>query len=86
MGGDETILEMDTGDGIAQHMNILNTTEEDLRVLKMVCFSYRYCQGPQTHNAAIASIGKRFSSERQDTHFCFLFCFVFTEDCLILIF
>lgn len=43
MGGDETILEMDSGDGFAQHMNILNTTEEDLRVPKMVCFSYKYC-------------------------------------------
>ena len=41
MGGDETILETDSGDGYAQHMNILNTTEEDLRVLKMVCFNYR---------------------------------------------
>lgn len=84
MGGDETILEMDSGDGFAQHMNILNTTEEDLRVLKMVCFHYRYCQDPQTHKVAIASIGKRFTLEIH--MLLFLFCFVFTEDCLILIF
>lgn len=75
MGGDETILEMDSGDGYAQHMNILNTTEEDLRVLKMVCFNYRYCQDPQTHNAAIASIGKRFPWERHMLLFFILFCF-----------
>lgn len=84
MGGDETILEMDSEDGFAQHMTIFNTTEEDLRVLKMECFNYRYCQGPQTHNVAIASIGKRFTLERH--MLLFLFCFVFTEDYLILIF
>lgn len=50
-GDTQNILEMDSGDGFAQCMSILNTTEVDYKVVKMVCFRLYIGQNPQMHMA-----------------------------------